>query len=62
MISQVLNHCQACWLMFLSEFDFKLDYYPAKKNPANGPSRPPDFTPQKGDEVVEFQNWALFTE
>ena len=47
--------------MFLSEFDFKLDYAPGKKNPADGPSRHPDFVPQEGDEVVKFQNKSLLT-
>ena len=48
--------------MFLSEFDFKLDYALGKKNPADGPSRCPDFAPQEGDEVVKIQNKALLTE
>ena len=56
MTSCVLNCHQAHWVMFLSEFDFRLDYSPGKKNPANGPSRRPDFLPQKGDEVIKFQN------
>ena len=62
MTSRILNRCQARWSMFLSEFDFKLDYFPGKRNPADGPSRRPDFIPQKGDEVVEFQNRALLTD
>ena len=48
--------------MFLSEFDFKLDYAPCKKNPADAPSRRPDFIPQEGDEVVKFQNKSLLTD
>ena len=48
--------------MFLSEFDFKLDYAPGKKNPADAPSRCPDFIPQEGDEVVKFQNKSLLTD
>lgn len=47
--------------MFLSEFDFKLDYAPGKKNPADRPSRHPDFAPQEGDEVIKIQNKALLT-
>ena len=39
MSSQVLNCQQAHWSMFLSEFSFKLDYAPGKKNPADVPSR-----------------------
>ena len=62
MSSQVLNHHQARWSMFLSEFDFKLDYSPGKKNPADVPSRRLDFIPQEGDEVMEFQNKSLLTD
>ena len=62
MTSQILNRCQARWSMFLSEFDFKLDYAPGKKNPADAPSRCPDFIPQEGDEVVKFQNKSLLTD
>ena len=36
--------------MFLSEYNFKLDYAPGKKNPAGALSRCPDFLPQQGDE------------
>ena len=61
MTSQAPNHQQAHWSMFLSQFDFKLDYTPGKKNPANTPSRHPDYVPQEGDEVVKFQNKSLVT-
>ena len=61
MTSWVLNHQQAHWSMFLSQFDFKLDYAPGKKNPANTPSRCPDYVPQEGDEVVKFQNKSPLT-
>ena len=62
MSSQVLNHQQVRWSMFLSEFDFKLDYAPGKKNPADTPSRHLDFITQEGDEVVKFQNKSLLTD
>ena len=62
MTSWVLNQHQARWSMFLSEFDFKLEYAPGKKNPADRPSRHPDFMPQEGDEVVTFQNKSLLTD
>ena len=62
MSSHVLNRRQAWWSMFLSEFNFKLDYAPGKKNPADTPSRRPDFMPQKGDEVMQFQNKVLLTD
>ena len=45
--------------MFLSQFNFKLDCAPGKKNLANTPLRCPDFAPQEGDEVVNFQNKSL---
>ena len=45
MTSQVLNQQQACWPMFLSQSNFKLDYAPGKKNPADTPSRCPDYVP-----------------
>ena len=61
MSSWVLNCWQVQWSMFLSEFDFKLDYAPGKKYPADAPSRHPDFIPQEGDEVVKFQNKSLLT-
>ena len=59
MTSQILNCHQACWSMFLSQLNFQLDYAPGKKNPADAPSRHPDFIPQEGDEVVKFQNKLL---
>ena len=61
MTSRILNRRQARWAMFLSEFDFKLDYAPGKNNPADAPSRRPDFIPHEGDEVVQFQHKALLT-
>ncbi|KAJ3500263.1 hypothetical protein NMY22_g19316 [Coprinellus aureogranulatus] len=39
MTSHVLNRRQARWSMFLSEFDFQLDWSPGTKNPADAPSR-----------------------
>jgi hypothetical protein len=61
MTSRILNRRQARWAMFLSEYNFKLDYAPGKKNPADALSRRPDLAPQRGDEVVQFQNKALLT-
>ncbi len=51
MTSRVLNRRQARWSMFLSEFNFRLAYAPGIKNPADGPTRRPDFAPQEGDDV-----------
>ena len=38
MTSKVLNRRQARWSMFLSEYNFQLDYAPGKQNPADAPS------------------------
>ena len=62
MTSQVLNWQRAHWSMFLSQSHFKLDYAPGKENPADTPSRCPDYVPQEGDEVVKFQNKSLLTD
>lgn len=45
MSSQPLNRRQARWAMLLSEYDFQLQYSPGSKNPADAPSRRPDFIP-----------------
>ena len=47
-----LNQRQARWSMFLSEYNFQLDYAPGKKNPADSPSCRFDFTPKEGDDVL----------
>ncbi|KAG6815356.1 hypothetical protein H0H87_002647, partial [Tephrocybe sp. NHM501043] len=47
--------------MFLSEFDFQLDYAPGKSNPANPASRCSDFKPKEGDDVLHTQIKALLT-
>lgn len=52
MTSRVLNRHQARWSMFLSEFNFRLDYAPGLKNPADAPSRHVDFAPRKGDDTL----------
>jgi hypothetical protein len=39
MTSHVLNRRQGRWSMFLSEFDFQLDWAPGTQNPADSPSR-----------------------
>ena len=40
---QKLNPRQARWAMFLSGFDFDMFHRPGAKNPADGPSRRPDY-------------------
>ena len=61
MSSRILNRRQARWSMFLSEFNFRLDYAPGIKNPADAPSRRPDFAPREGDEVLRLQEKILLT-
>lgn len=38
---------QVRWLMYLSGFDFQLEHQPGKKNPADSPSRRPDYVQEK---------------
>jgi len=38
-----LNDWQARWAMSLAAFDFVVVYRPGKSNPADGPSRQPDY-------------------
>ena len=61
MSSRLLNRRQARWSMFLSEYNFQLDYIPGTKNPADFPSRRSDFSPQPGDDVLLTQNQSLLT-
>ena len=61
MSSRILNHCQAHWSIFLSEFNFRLDYLPGSKNPADSPLHRPDFVPQEGDDILKLQNKTLLT-
>ena len=39
------NGRQARWCMYLSPFDFEIRHQPGKKNPADAPSRRPDYEP-----------------
>ena len=43
MSTKLLNHRQARWAEFLSGYDFVLVHIPGSKNPADGPSRRPDY-------------------
>jgi len=43
MSTKILNRRQARWAEFLSDYDFVLDHIPGSKNPADGPSRRPDY-------------------
>lgn len=61
MTTQNLNRRQARWAMFLSDFDFKLDWKPGATNIADAPSRRPDFIPKEGDEHLIIQQKMLIT-
>ena len=54
MTSHQLNCQQAHWSLELAEFNFKLLWTPGSKNPADGPSRHPDYIPQEGDTVKDI--------
>lgn len=43
MTTKILNRRQARWAEILSGYDFVLDHVPGSKNPADGPSRRPDY-------------------
>ncbi len=59
MTSHQLNQRQACWSLELTKFNFKLSWIPGSKNPANAPSRRPDYTPQEGDNIKNANYQAL---
>ena len=61
MTSRILNRRQARWSLFLSEFNFRLVWGPSVKNVADSPSRRSDFSPQKGDDVLEQQYQTILT-
>jgi hypothetical protein len=61
MSSQILNCHQVHWVMFLSDFDFKLTWGPGKLNVADGPSCRLDFVPKKGDDTLLGQNRIILT-
>src|SRR4030095_7025515 len=54
MTTKILNRRQARWAEILSGYDFVLDHIPGTKNPADGPSRRPDYA-----ENVEPPSGAL---
>src|SRR5437667_1633373 len=43
MSTKVLNRRQARWAELLADYDFVLIHTPGKSNPADGPSRRPDY-------------------
>src|SRR5205814_4357840 len=54
MTTKLLNRRQARWVEILSGYDFVLDHITGTKNPADGPSRRPDYA-----EDVELPSGAL---
>src|SRR5205809_3149574 len=44
MSNKILNRHQARWAEILSGYDFVLDHIAGSKNPADGPSRRPDYS------------------
>ena len=54
MTTSTINRRQARWAMDLSAYDFIISYRPGKLNPANGPSRRPDYgqATTKGTEML----------
>jgi hypothetical protein len=49
MTTKTLNGRQARWSEYLAAFDFVIEYRAGKKNPADGPSRRPDYVPKDGE-------------
>jgi transposase InsO family protein len=57
--TQRLNRRQARWASELADFHFTISHIPGTRNPADAPSRRPDFTPQEGDERLNAQLQVL---
>jgi hypothetical protein len=55
-----LNGRQARWAISLSEYDFAIQHRPGAKNPADAPSRRPDYEPGE-KEVTDNLNALLPT-
>ena len=62
MTSCHLNRWQAHWSLELAEYNFKLSWAPGSKNPADPPSRRPDYVPQDGDSVKNVNHQVLLKE
>ncbi len=62
MTSHQLNRRQAHWSLELTEFNFKLSWTPGSKNPADGPSRYPDYVPQEGDTVKDINLQTMLSD
>lgn len=49
MTTKELNGRQARWAEKLSRYDFVVEYRPGRRNPADGPSRRPDYNTSRGE-------------
>jgi hypothetical protein len=58
MITKTLNRRQARWAIELAAFDFVIIYRRGKDNPADGPSRRPDYATVDPDDE-ENPLWEL---
>src|SRR3982074_1068507 len=56
MSTKILNRRQARWAELLADYDFVLEHIPRKTNPANGPSRRPDYA----EDATEVEDGAIF--
>jgi hypothetical protein len=52
METTMLSRRQARWAQALSAYDFTITYRPGKANPADGPSRRPDYEPEQDQENI----------
>src|SRR4030088_3320857 len=53
---KILNGRQARWAELLADYDFVLEHIPGKTNPADGPSRLPDYA----EDATEVEDGAIF--
>src|SRR3982074_2866366 len=56
MSTKILNQRQARWAELLADYDFVLEHIPGKTNPADGPSRCPDYV----EDATEVEDGAIF--
>jgi len=56
MSTKILNRRQARWAELLAEYDFMFEHIPGKTNPADGPSRRPDYA----ENAPEVEDSTIF--